>query len=67
MAPNKPNMADNKKKTGKADRSKVAGNEKYEVAYAAKKGKTTPAKVRAAIKKVGNSRKKVEAQLKKKK
>lgn len=59
-------MADDKSKTGKADRSKVAGGQKHEVAYTAKKTGSTPAQVRAAVKGVGNSRKKVEQALKKK-
>jgi hypothetical protein len=60
-------MADDKTKRGKADRSKIAAGEKYEVAYAAKKAKTTPEAVKQAIKKVGNSRAKVEKALAKKK
>ncbi len=59
-------MADNKSKTGKADRNKIAGGEKYEVAYAAKKAGVKPAAVKKAIAKVGNLRAKVEAELKKK-
>lgn len=49
-------MPDNKKKVGKADRSKVASGETYEVSYAAKKFGATPSEVKNAIKKVGNSR-----------
>jgi Protein of unknown function (DUF3606) len=49
-------MPANKKKVGKADRSKVAGGETYEVQYAAKKFGATPTDVKNAIKKVGNSR-----------
>ncbi len=60
-------MADDKTKRGKSDRSKIAAGEKYEVAYAAKKAKTTPAAVKAAIKKVGNARPAVEKALAKKK
>ncbi len=56
-------MPDNKAKRGKADRSKIASGEKYEVDYAAKKAKTTPAAVKAAIKNVGPSRAKVEKAL----
>jgi hypothetical protein len=41
------------------DRAKVAGGQKYEVAYEAKKTKKSAGAVRKAIKKVGNSRKKV--------
>ena len=57
-------MADNKKKRGGADRALIALNEKYEVAYWAKKLKVTPAKLKYAVKKVGHSAKKVEAYIK---
>jgi Protein of unknown function (DUF3606). len=56
-------MPDNKRKRGKADRLKVARLESYEVAYVAKKFAVTAAKVRAVIKRVGNSRRKVYAEL----
>jgi hypothetical protein len=59
-------MADDKTKTGSADRKKVAGGENYEVAHAAKKADAKPADVRAAVRKVGNSRTAVESELKKK-
>jgi hypothetical protein len=59
-------MADDKTKTSSADRKKIAGGEKYEVDYAAKKAGVTPAQVKAAVKKVGNSRAAVEEELKKK-
>lgn len=52
-------MADDKRKRGKADRSRVAGGENYEVKYEARKTGRSAADVRKAIKKVGNSRKKV--------
>lgn len=58
-------MADDKKKRGAADRQKVAGGEKYEVAYVARKAAVKPAEVRAAVKKVGNNRAKVMKALKK--
>ena len=45
------------------DRARVAGGQKYEVAYEAKKTKKKPATVRKAVKKVGNSRKKVNKAL----
>jgi hypothetical protein len=45
------------------DRTRVAGGQKYEVAYEAKKTGTKPAAVRKAVKKVGNSRKKVSTTL----
>jgi uncharacterized protein DUF3606 len=54
-------MADNKRKRGKADRARVSAKERYEVYYFARKHRMTPAAVRALIKKVGNSRKKLEA------
>jgi hypothetical protein len=45
------------------DRARVAGSQKYEVAYEARKTKKKPAAVRKAVKKVGNSRKKVNKAL----
>jgi hypothetical protein len=47
------------------DRSKVAGGQKHETSYEAKKTDASPGEVRQAVKKVGNSRTKVEAELKK--
>jgi hypothetical protein len=57
-------MADNKKKRGKADRARVAASEPYEVRYFAKKHRMTPAAVIKLIKRVGNSRKKLETAVK---
>ncbi len=57
-------MADNKRKRGKADRARVSASEGYEVAYYARKHGITPAAVRKLIKRVGNSRKKLDAALK---
>ena len=57
-------MADNKKKRGAPDRALIALSESYEVAYWSKKFKVTPAKLKAAVKKVGHSAKKVEAHFK---
>lgn len=54
-------MADNKSKRGGADRALIAVSESYEVNYWAKKFKVTPAKLKAAVKKVGRSARKVEA------
>jgi Protein of unknown function (DUF3606) len=54
-------MADNKKKRGGNDRALIALKEPYEVAYWSKKFKITPAKLKAAVGKVGHSAKKVEA------
>ena len=56
----------NKNKTtrGRAqDRARVAGGQKYEVAYEAKKTEKAGISVRKAVKKVGNSRKKVNKAL----
>ncbi len=49
-------MADNKKKTGKADRSMVAAGEGYEVNYFATKHGITREQARKLIAKVGNNR-----------
>jgi Protein of unknown function (DUF3606) len=54
-------MADNKSKRGGNDRALIALSEAYEVRYWSKKFKVTPAKLKAAVKKVGHSAKKVEA------
>jgi Protein of unknown function (DUF3606) len=59
-------MAAAKKKTArgrKQDRASVAGGQKHEVGYEVKKtGRSAPA-VKKAVKKVGNSRKRVEKRL----
>ena len=47
------------------DRAKVAGGQKHETSYEANKTSTSPSEVRQAVRKVGNSRAKVEAELKK--
>jgi hypothetical protein len=52
-------MADNKKKTGKADRRTVAKNEGYEVAYFARKHGITKEQALKLIDKVGNDREKL--------
>jgi Protein of unknown function (DUF3606) len=57
-------MADNRKKRGGADRGLIALSEPYEVAYWSKKFKITPAKLKAAVKNVGHSAKKVDAYIK---
>ncbi len=57
-------MADNKKKRGAGDRGLIALSEPYEVRYWSKKFKVTPLKLKAAVKKVGHSAKKVEAYIK---
>ncbi len=48
----------------KQDRARVAGGQKYEVAYEAKKSGKSAGAVKKAVKKVGNSRKNVEGALK---
>jgi hypothetical protein len=57
-------MADNKAKRGGSDRALIALSEAYEVSYWSKKFKITPAKLKAAVKAVGHSAKKVEAYIK---
>ena len=47
----------------KQDRARVAGGQKYEVGYEAKKTKRSSEAVKKAVKKVGNSRRKVDRQL----
>ena len=54
-------MADNKAKRGGSDRSLIALSEAYEVRYWSKKFKVTPLKLKAAVKAVGHSARKVEA------
>ncbi len=46
-----PGMADDKTKSGAQDRRTVAGGEKYEVDYEAKKLGVTPAEIRKSKKK----------------
>jgi hypothetical protein len=58
-------MPDDKTKRGKPDRSRVAGGEKYEVAHEAKKLGISQARLKEIIKKVGNSRQKIEGEAKK--
>lgn len=45
------------------DRAKVAGEQKYEVGYEAKKTGRSASAVKKAVKKVGNTRKRVEKRL----
>ncbi|MCK1480564.1 DUF3606 domain-containing protein [Bradyrhizobium sp. 197] len=59
-------MAAAKKKTArgrKQYRARVAGGQKYEVGYEAKKTGRSASAVKKAVKKVGNSRKRVEKRL----
>ena len=63
-------MAMAKKKTARGrnqDRIRVAGGQDYEVRYQSKKEHRSKASVRKAVKKVGNSRKRVERALSRKK
>jgi len=57
-------MAQQSKQGRAQDREKVAGGQKHETSYEAKKTGTSPSEVRQAVKKVGNSRSKVEGELK---
>lgn len=54
-------MADDKKKTGAADRGKVAGGEGYEVSYFARKHGLSRAEAQKLIDTVGNDREKLNA------
>jgi Protein of unknown function (DUF3606) len=59
-------MAAKKKRSArgrKQDRARVAGGQDYEVGYESRKTGTSRAAVKKAVKKVGNSRKKVERRL----
>ena len=59
-------MATAKKQTSRGrnqDRKLVAGGQAHEVKYEAKKTGATTGEVKAAVKKVGNSRKKVDEEL----
>jgi hypothetical protein len=58
-------MADSKKKRGKADRSRVAGRQRSEVSYVARKYGVSADTVRSVIKRVGRSRAKIYAALEK--
>ena len=59
-------MADDKNLRGHQDRSRVAGNEDYELSYLAEKLNTSAEEVKAAIAAVGNDREKIEQYLKEK-
>jgi Protein of unknown function (DUF3606) len=54
-------MARKKTRSRKADRSLVSAKQRYEVYYFSRKHRMTAAAVRKLIKKVGHSRKKLEA------
>ncbi|WFU31679.1 DUF3606 domain-containing protein [Bradyrhizobium brasilense] len=47
----------------KQDRARVAGRQDYEVQYEAKKTRKSASAVKKAVKKVGNTRKRVERRL----
>jgi hypothetical protein len=53
------------KKRGKADRARISSKQRHEVYYVARKFGVSADTVRAAIKKVGNMRAKVYAELEK--
>jgi Protein of unknown function (DUF3606) len=53
------------KRSGKADRARVSGSQKYEVYYVARKFGVSADTVRKVIKKVGNMRVKIYAALEK--
>jgi hypothetical protein len=56
-------MADNRDNRSGRDRSRIAGNEDYELRYMAEKLGVTKNEVKQAIAAVGNDRKKVEEYL----
>jgi hypothetical protein len=61
-------MATTKKQTSRGrtqDRARVAGGQKHEVRYEAEKTGKSQAAVKETVKKVGNSRKKVDRSLSK--
>jgi hypothetical protein len=53
-------MADDKSKRGAGDRARVAAGEDYEVSYFARKHDITSEEAEDLIKKVGNSREKLD-------
>ena len=57
-------MSDNKETHDYHDRSRVSGNEAYEVEYLSKKFEVDPVIVRKAISEVGNNRDAIEQFLK---
>ena len=54
-------MADDKTKTGKPDRSRVAGGEGYEVGYFARKHGITTEQAQELIDRIGNDRASLDA------
>ena len=59
-------MSDNKSKQEGRDKSKISGEEDYEVSYMAEKMKVSKERVLDALKAVGNNREKVMEYLSKK-
>ena len=57
-------MADDPSKRGPQDRSRINTNEDYEVRYWSQKFGVSPQQLKAAVRKVGNSAKAVERELK---
>jgi len=60
-------MADDKTKRGGQDRARTSAMQDYEVKYLAQKHGVTQKAVKEALQKVGSSRAKVEAELRKSK
>ena len=60
-------MSDHTKRGRAQDRAKVAGGQKHESAYEGDKTGTKTGDIKEAVKRVGNSRGKVEAELNKSK
>ena len=60
-------MADDKNLRSGRDRSRVAGNEEYEVQHIAEKLGVSTEEIRRAIEQVGNNREKIEEYLKNRK
>lgn len=54
-------MADDMTKTGKPDRSRVAGGEGYEVGYFARKHEITTEQAQELIDRIGNDRASLDA------
>ena len=54
-------MADDLTKTGKPDRSRVAGGEGYEVGYFARKHRITTEQAQELIDRIGNDRASLDA------
>jgi hypothetical protein len=57
-------MADDPSKRGPQDRSRISTSEDHEVRYWSRKFGVSPEQLKAAVRKVGNSAKAVERELK---